>query len=282
MHSLESTYSPAGKWRRDLRESEHRKNLEGCAEAIEGKSIMETNLTRSEAEQLLDQIKQHADAEYRERHGTAAPTALKVYGVRVPQLRKIAKAWYRAHKKIACDDLVALVETLWNRGSREERVLAMLLLEHYKHWAPDLTRGHFECWRRDLDSWEITDGLGWALALWLMGDLDARLDYLWDLIADEDVWSRRLALVSTARINQGKTGITIPDFTLQLVDQVKEERHPMITKIVSWALREMIKHHREQVIAYLEENRDVLAGHVVREVSNKLHTGLKSGKGKKQ
>ncbi len=56
----------------------------------------------------------------------------------------------------------------------------------------------------------------------------------------------------------------------------------MITKIVSWALREMIKHHREHGIAHLEETRDARAGHVLREVSNKLHTGLKSGKGKKQ
>jgi len=31
------------------------------------------------------------------------------------------------------------------------------------------------------------------------------------------------------------------------------------------------------VAAYLEENQDVLAAHVVREVNNKLRTGLKSG-----
>ena len=41
----------------------------------------------------------------------------------------------------------------------------------------------------------------------------------------------------------------------------------MITKAVSWALREMTKKHPDQVAAY-----------VVREVSNKLRTGLKSGK----
>ena len=52
----------------------------------------------------------------------------------------------------------------------------------------------------------------------------------------------------------------------------------MITKAVSWALREMVKQHRERVAAYLEANRDLLAAHVVREVSNKLETGLKSGR----
>jgi 3-methyladenine DNA glycosylase AlkD len=239
--------------------------------------MRESDSIQDEAKHLLDQIKRYADAEYRAFISTSAPTELKVYGVRAPQLRKIARAWYRTHRQVTADDLIALVETLWNGGSREERVLATHLLEHYEHWIPRLTKAHFERWRRDLDGWEITDGLGWVLALWLVGDLDARSGYLWDLMAHQDVWSRRLALVPTARINRGKQGITIPDLTLRLVDQVKKERHAMITKAVSWVLREMIKTHRDEVAAYLEENRDVLARHVVREVDNKLRTGLKRG-----
>jgi 3-methyladenine DNA glycosylase AlkD len=50
----------------------------------------------------------------------------------------------------------------------------------------------------------------------------------------------------------------------------------MITKAVSWALREMTKTHPDQVTAYREDNRDVLASHVVREVDNQLRTGLKN------
>jgi 3-methyladenine DNA glycosylase AlkD len=52
----------------------------------------------------------------------------------------------------------------------------------------------------------------------------------------------------------------------------------MITKAVSWALREMTKTHPDRVAAYLEENREVLAADVVREVNNKLRMGLKSRK----
>lgn len=233
---------------------------------------------QTERQQLLEQIRLCADSEYQATVRRTVPTELKVYGLRVPQLRDIARAWGRAHQQIAHDDLVALVDSLWNGESREERMLFTYLLEHYKHLVPDLTRAQFERWRRGLDNWEMTDGLGWVMALWLLADPDTRLDYLGDLIADEDVWSRRLALVATTPINRGHTGFTIPDLTLELVDRVKEERHPMITKAVSWALREMIKTHPDRVAAYLEENREVLAAHVVREVNNKLRTGLKRGK----
>ncbi|MBC8264024.1 MAG: DNA alkylation repair protein [Anaerolineales bacterium] len=233
---------------------------------------------QTERQQLLEQIRLCADSEYQATVRRTVPTELKVYGLRVPQLRDIARAWGRAHQQIAHDDLVALVDSLWNGESREERMLFTYLLEHYKHLVPDLTRAQFERWRRGLDNWEMTDGLGWVMALWLLADPDTRLDYLGELIADEDVWSRRLALVATVPINRGHTDFTIPDLTLQLVDRVKEERHPMITKAVSWALREMTKSHPDQVAAYLEKNREVLAAHVVREVDNKLRTGLKSGK----
>ena len=237
-------------------------------------------LAEREAAYLLGQIEGHVDPA---REGVAdrtAPTGLKVYGVKVPDLRKIAKAWYCAHKDIARDDLFALVEALWESGSREERQVAFYLLERFERWVPDLPKAHFEHWRRDLDSWVEADGLGWTLAVWLAGDPKVRLGYLWQLVGDEDVWSRRLALVPLARINRGNLGFTAPELAFQLIDRVKEERHPMITKAVSWVLRETTKTHRDEVVAYLEGNRGALAGHVVREVENKLRTGLKSGREK--
>jgi 3-methyladenine DNA glycosylase AlkD len=238
----------------------------------------------AERQQLLAQICQHAEAEYRAGATMVTRTQLKVYGVRVPHLRQIARDWQRAHKQVTHEDLMALVEMLWNGESQEERLLAIELLGRYRRRIPDLTWDRFDRWRRKVDNWGLTDALGTGiLGPWLLADPEGRLDYLRDLIADEEVWSRRLALVATVPINRGHTGFTIPDLTLELIDRVKAGRHPMITKAVSWALRERTKTHPARVSVYLEENRDVLAAHVVREVSNKLRTGLKrdpSGFGK--
>jgi 3-methyladenine DNA glycosylase AlkD len=233
---------------------------------------------QGERRRLLDRIRERAEPEYRAGAARVMRTALKIYGVRVPHLREIARDWQRAHQEVADEDLMALVESLWDGESQEERALAVELLGRYRRRIPDLTWDHFDRWRRQVDNWGLADGLGARiLTPWLLADPEGRLDRLWDLITDEDVWSRRLALVATVPINRGHTGLTIPDLTLRLVDRVKEERYPMITKAVSWALREMTKTHPHRVAAYLEDNRDVLAAHVVREVGNKLRTGLKSG-----
>lgn len=232
-----------------------------------------------ERQELLAQIQEHVDPKYQEGMGMAVPTGLKVYGVRVPQLREIARGWQRAHRAVAREDLMALVERLWDGESREEKMLASYLLQGYKRWISDLTWAHFERWRQGLDNWEVTDGLGVrTLGPWLLADPEARLDHLEDMIGDEDMWSRRLALVATVWLNRGYKGFSAPDLTLALIERVKKERDPMITKAISWALREMTKTHPDRVDAYVQENRDVLAAHIVREVNNKLRTGLKSGR----
>jgi 3-methyladenine DNA glycosylase AlkD len=233
----------------------------------------------TEHQNLLRQIEQHADPEHQKGMSMTVPTQARIYGVKVPYLRKMAADWQRAHKQVAREELLALVEMLWNGGSLEERSLVIYLFECYKRWIPDLTWAHFERWRHDLDNWVVTDGLGqWVMAVWMLADPDARLEHLWALIADEDVWSRRLALVATTGLNRIRKDVHFPDLTLALVDRVKSERHPMMTKAVSWALRALGQKEPQAVAAYLEKNRDVLAGHVVREVENKIQTGLKSGK----
>lgn len=82
---------------------------------------------QTERQHLLDEIERRVDAEYQAGVSMAVPTGLKVYGVRVPQLRDLAGAWARTHKEVAREDLIALVDALWNGKSREERLLVIYL-----------------------------------------------------------------------------------------------------------------------------------------------------------
>ena len=145
-----------------------------------------------------------------------------------------------------------------------------------------LTWTHFDHWRRDLDSWELTDVLGLGvLGVWVAADQDHKAQRLWDLIADEDVWSRRLGLVGGIGLHRALQTVAPATLALEMVDQVKEDRHPVITKAVSWTLRSLGTRHPEEVLAYLEANGDALPRHVVREVTNKLTTGRKDGRAKR-
>ena len=50
----------------------------------------------------------------------------------------------------------------------------------------------------------------------------------------------------------------------------------MVVKGLSWALRELIPHDAKAVRDFLSAHRNVLAARVLREVNNKLTTGVKN------
>lgn len=231
-----------------------------------------------ERDWFLCQFLALADASYQAGQMMVMKTQLHLYGVRVPELRRLSGEWQRAHKGIAHDDLLAMVEALWSGESYEERAMAIELLGRNKRVIPDLTWNHFDRWRQLVDNWGLDDGLATTLfGPWIAADLPGRLGFLQTLIVDPVVWSRRLGLVATVPLNRDASTAQ-PELTFALIDQVKAERHPMITKAVSWALRTLITLYPERVAAYLDTNADTLPSHAVREVRNKLVTGLKSGK----
>lgn len=233
-----------------------------------------------EHEELLKNLVAESDPKYQAGSQMVMKTRLRVYGVRTPNLRAITRSWSESHGSSGWSEVLGYVERLWISESQEERAVAILLLERYKRRIPQLEWDHFDRWRKLLDNWGLTDGLGTLVfSPWLAADFAGRRDHLWFLIGESDVWSRRLALVGTVHLNRTHTTF-IPDVTFGLIDRVKHERDPMITKAVSWALRELIRTDKPGVARYLDDNRSTLASLVVREVTNKLRTGLKTPKGR--
>jgi 3-methyladenine DNA glycosylase AlkD len=228
---------------------------------------------------LLAQLQALADPVYRAGNEAVMPSALPSYGVRVPQLRGLARAWQRAQGAVPAADLLPLVELLWAAPSLDERAMALLLLGRYPRHVQGLSWEHFERWRHGLDNWGLTDGLATGpLGTWLLADPEARSPYLWRLIDDPVLWSRRLALVAPIPMLRTLADPRVADLALGLVDRVAHERHPMIAKAISWTLRELYKLHRPRLVAYLELNRGRLPAIARRETETKLRTGVKSGR----
>ena len=74
---------------------------------------------------FLDQFDAAADTKYQAGQQMVMKTALHLYGVRVPDLRRLSSEWQRVHKGISRDDLLAMVEALWVGESYEERSMAI-------------------------------------------------------------------------------------------------------------------------------------------------------------
>lgn len=227
--------------------------------------------------ELLSAIECLADPAYREGALMVAPTAQRVHGIRTPDNRRLAREWRRAHRDLDPVVVLSLVEVLWNAESRDERTLGLEILRLCPDIVRDLEPARFDRWRMDIDNWGICDFVaGGILGPWVEAEPEDRLKYLEHLVGDPHLYSRRLGLVASVYLNTG--GNEYGEWTLSQVDRLIDERDPMITKAISWSLRQMTRHQASMVEAYVDSRADRMAALPRREVRNKLRTGRKSGR----
>jgi 3-methyladenine DNA glycosylase AlkD len=133
-----------------------------------------------------------------------------------------------------------------------------------------------------IHSWGAVDSFGRLVSgpAWRDGQVADELIHKW--ARSEDRWWRRAALVSTVALNvrsHGGKGDT--PRTLAVCRKLVDDHDDMVVKAMSWALRELVAHDPQAVRQFLAEHENVLAARVKREVRNKLETGLKNPRRKK-
>ena len=128
-----------------------------------------------------------------------------------------------------------------------------------------------------IDSWWTVDAFARTLSgpAWLRGQVEDGLIHAW--ARSPDRWWRRAALVSTVALNvRSQGGLGDTPRTLAACRLLAGDPDDMVVKALSWALRALASHDPEAVRAFLEDQDDVLAARVKREVTSKLNTGLKN------
>ena len=150
--------------------------------------------------------------------------------------------------------------------------MAYELVSHHPGALASLGPNELERLGKNFDCWVAVDTFACYLSgpAWRDGQIPHALVHAWARSVDR--WWRRTALVSTVAMSRAGKGPR----TLRICRMLAADRDDMVVKAVSWALRELAKHDHQAVVEFLEGNRDALAARVLREVRNKLATGLKN------
>jgi 3-methyladenine DNA glycosylase AlkD len=151
------------------------------------------------------------------------------------------------------------------------------LIEHHKAAFACLDECELLDLGRGIDSWWSVDSFARTLSgpAWLRGQVTDDVIHGW--ARSDDLWWRRAALVSTVALNmRSKGGHGDVERTLAVCRRLVDDHEDMVVKAMSWALRELVVHDSDAVRAFLTAHDDALAARVLREVRNKLTTGLKN------
>lgn len=168
-------------------------------------------------------------------------------GISMPEARKIAKHFI----KLAYSE----VQKLLDSKIHEERMVGLLILTYQFEKADEKQKQKIyelylkNVYRGRVNNWDLVD-------VTYRGVVGAYLynkprDVLFELATSDDIWQKRVAIISTFYfLAKGD-----PSTTLEISEILVRDKHDLIQKAVGWALREMGKVVDEKLLTdFLEKH----------------------------
>jgi len=205
------------------------------------------------------------------------------YRIPVPERRAMVRRWIAANRKAAPEQVAALIDSLFEGESHEEKTLAALILDYHAGARRAAVPADLDRWLSHLNGWAEVDALCQNRfgAEEMLADWPAWRGLIERFSKDADINKRRASLVLLNAPVHYSDDPRFRDLALVVIDRLKAERGIAITKAVSWLLRSMIARHRATVERYLAEESESLPRIAVRETLVKLATGTKSGRSRR-
>jgi len=178
-----------------------------------------------ESDELIEHLKSLAspeDVEGMARFGVGGETTL---GIRIPVLRKLAKAYRYDHQ---------LATALWATGIHEARILASMVDD-----PKQITEAQMEAWVSDFDSWDLCDQV--CMNLFDKHPLAYQKAVEWSLREEEFVKRAGFAMMAVlAWHDKTADDSAFEPFFERMQAGAQDERN-FVKKAVNWALRQIGK-----------------------------------------
>lgn len=201
-----------------------------------------TNVTAAEAQQALRKVARPDRVESTKRFFKAYPGGYSegdhFLSCSVPATRLVAKDFYA----MPLSEFSKLTSSKWH----DDRLLALIILvRQYRKGSEAERKAVYDFYIAHLqhvNNWDLVDGS----AGYIVGDylFERPRDVLFTLAEDENVWRRRVAIISTFDfIMKGD-----PSTTILIAEVLLHDSHDLIQKAVGWMLREIGKRVDRKVL----------------------------------
>ena len=149
----------------------------------------------------------------------------KTYGVRMPELRRIAKTAGKDHE---------LAEKLWNAGYGETKILAGLIEDPKM-----VTEDQMEKWVSGFDSWDVCDQC--CINLFRKTPFARQKVFEWSIREEEFVKRAAFAMIAVLAVHDKKAEDEKFEEFFPLIIRESVDNRNFVKKAVNWALRQIGK-----------------------------------------
>ncbi|MCL5038149.1 MAG: DNA alkylation repair protein [Chloroflexi bacterium] len=195
-------------------------------------------------EDVIKKLRQMADPEVISGMARFGITAKEVMGVKIPDLRKLAKEIGRDHE---------LALKLWGKEIRETRIIAAMIDD------PALvTEKQIESWVRDFDSWEACDQC--CSNLFEKTPFAYDKCFQWSQREEEFVKRAGFVLMARLAVSDKKAGDEKFESFFPIILRGAADERNFVRKAVNWALRQIGKRNlalNEKAVRIGEKMREM-------------------------
>jgi 3-methyladenine DNA glycosylase AlkD len=202
-------------------------------------------------------------------------TVKTLYVIETDAQRRIIRTWIKQHSDLTASEYLKLLESLFQGKSVNEVSIAGELLGSMPELRKSVEPRRLDAWLNRLHGWGEVDSLCQSkfLASELLSNWREWESLLASLSSQENVYKKRASLVPLTKPVRDSDDERLADLAFKIIDKLKDERDILVTKAVSWLLRDLVKYNRQGVETYLNENEDTLPKIALRETRMKLLTG---------
>jgi 3-methyladenine DNA glycosylase AlkD len=204
-----------------------------------------------DAKSLQAELRRHADAQAAANLAKFFKTYKGGYGegdqflgLKAPVIRAVCKSFWNLP--------LAEIEQLLESPIHEDRMAALIVLSGQALKAdPAIKKRLYEFYLRHtnrVNNWDLVDlSCRDVVGAYL---LDKPHNVLYELAKSDNLWERRIAIVSTWEFIRRKQ----LDDTLAIAEVLLHDKHDLIQKAVGWMLREAGKRERARLVIFLDKH----------------------------
>ena len=204
-----------------------------------------------ETGEIINRLQEKSNQELASKYKSYLKSPFEFYGLRVPELRKIAKKY----QNLELSEIYDLFDELWNSGNHEEKSIAIFLLSSKEK------QFDYETWKfaiskvKDIKTWDHCDAISsWVLGKMLAENITLKKD-VENLAESKNPWERRAAIISTGQLIKERK----LELTFKLAEKLIYDEDVYVQKGAGWMLREAGKRERLAVKDFILMHLDMKA-----------------------
>ena len=177
------------------------------------------------------------------------------FGVRAPEVKKLVNNYKSEIKSLDKEEKLALVTKLIDSGYGEMKTVALFILDQMIDYFDPEKFDLVDQFVRKLHGWSKVDSYTGSFLRELLVKHPEELMLLvrkWN--AEDDLWLNRTSVVLfTRRI--AKSG-QFTDWAIEMCERLKFSEEMMVQNGVGWCLKDLMKHDKKGVLAYISTLKD--------------------------